>query len=85
MALKIHCDRCDKSAPTTIAGSSVNLPNRWTTTTIDARWTTTTIDARSGSDLGARRQVTLCPTCDQSLSRWFSDGDPQDVQPGGAS
>lgn len=77
MALKIHCDRCDKSAPTTIGhGSSLNLPNRWVTTTIDAK---------STSDLGARRQVTLCPTCDQSLSRWFSDGDPQAVQPGGAS
>lgn len=76
MALKIHCDRCDKSAPTTIADSSVNLPN-W--------WATTTIHAKSGSDPGARRQVTLCQTCDQSLSRWFSDGDPQAVQPGGVS
>jgi len=65
MALRVHCDRCDKSAPTTIDDAAKpNLPDRWRLTTIKAPF-------RSGSP-----QVLLCPACDSSLTQWFRDGDP---------
>lgn len=69
MALRVHCDRCDKSAPTTINDAAIpNLPDRWRVTTIKAPF-------RSGSP-HIIPEVLLCPACDSSLTQWFRDGDP---------
>jgi hypothetical protein len=69
MALRVHCDRCDKSAPTTIDDAAKpNLPDRWRLTTIKAPF-------RSGSP-HIIPEVLLCPACDSSLTQWFRDGDP---------
>jgi alkyl hydroperoxide reductase subunit AhpF len=83
MALKIHCDRCDRSAATTVGTSTVNKPAGW-------RDVFVTMPNSHGSE---PRGVSLCPGCDQSLTRWFREGDPKvsgaarsdEPQVGGAS